>query len=83
MFQRMLDAMVELLTGEVASFDPDFFAELVDCMQRFDVHLKPSQVGKQREGLSSPKPFAVCVPEKIFAAKPGAFFSVSKHIFVA
>ena len=41
----MLDAMVQLMTGSSDGFDPDFFAELEDCMQLFDVNLQQSQVG--------------------------------------
>ena len=40
----MLDAMVQLLTGSREGFDPDFFAELEDCMQLIDVDLPATQV---------------------------------------
>ena len=35
----MLDAMVQLLEGSEAGFDPLFFAELVECMDSFDIEL--------------------------------------------
>jgi len=41
--KNMLDAMVQLLTGDQSGFDPEFFGELVDCMQQYDINLMSSQ----------------------------------------
>ena len=45
--KNMLDAMEQLLTGSNEGFDEDYFAELMDCMQLYDIDLPKSQVNNK------------------------------------